>query len=112
MLLTDKQKLKHKAKCEIKKLKHKKNYKFIIGNKYVLIYKFNNKKIKRIFVCKQIIHTIKDKIINGVVMQQINNTYCDGIKYYLNKEDCKKYHIKYYNNLQLFSMKENFKNYE
>ena len=51
-------------------------------------------------------------MINGVVMQQINNTDYDGIKYYLNKEDCKKYHIKYYNNLQLFSMKENFKNYE
>lgn len=37
-------------------------------------------------------------MINGVVMQQINNTDYDGIKYY--------------NNLQLFSMKENFNNYE
>lgn len=109
---TEKQKLKHQAKEEIKKHKHSRNYKFTIGNKYVLIYNYNNKKIKRIFICKQIIHTIKDKIINGVIMQQINETIFDGNCFYLNKEDCKKYHIKYYSNLQLFSMNENFKQYE
>lgn len=65
---------------------------------------------------KQLTTKEKKYYLDKAKSLDVNNiatiTDYDGIKYYLNKEDCKKYHIKYYNNLQLFSMKENFKNYE
>lgn len=90
------------SKPEVKK----KVRKFKIGERY-LIYPMNNKKLRREFVVKKTIYNIKGKEVNIVIMKQISGS--ESTKFTLSKEDCLKFHLKFEEGLQVFSMELDWK---
>jgi hypothetical protein len=93
---------------DIKKSEPKKKVKkFKIGERY-LIYPMNNKKLRREFVVKKTIYSIKDREVNIVIMKQISGPE-STTKFTLSKEDCLKYHLKYEDGLQVCSMELDWK---
>ena len=64
-----------------------------------------SKKIIKKFVVKKIIWSICSNPVNVIVVQQIEGPVNNMS---LTKADCKKYHIKYEENLQVYSMLTNF----
>lgn len=91
----EKRRIKQQAKDEIKK-------KFIVNAVYYL----KNNKIKREYILKKFIYTINETIVNIVVMKQISGPKNDIFT--LNRYDCLRYHIKYEEGLQVFSMSMNW----
>ena len=84
------------------KITPKKQYrKFKIGERYAL-YPMNNKKLKREYVVKKTINSIRDKEVHVVIMKQVSGS--QTTKYTLNKRDCLKYHLKFEEGLEVFSM--------
>jgi hypothetical protein len=92
---------------EVTKLKPKKTKKFKIGEHY-LIHPMNNKKLRREFVVKKTIYSIKDREVNIVIMKQISGPE-STTKFTLSKEDCLKFHLKYEDGLQVCSMELDWK---
>ena len=84
-----------------------KTKKFKIGEHY-LIHPMNNKKLRREFVVKKTIYSIKDKEVNIVIMKQISGPE-STTKFTLSKEDCLKFHLKYEEGLQVCSMELDWK---
>ena len=84
----------------------KKVRKFKIGERY-LIYPMNNKKLRREFVVKKTIYSIKDREVNIVIMKQVSGS--ESTKFTLSKEDCLKFHLKFEEGLQVFSMELDWK---
>ncbi len=92
---------------KVTKVKPIKTKKFKIGEHY-LIHPMNNKKLRREFVVKKTIYSIKDKEVNIVIMKQINGPE-STTKFTLSKEDCLKFHLKYEEGLQVCSMELDWK---
>lgn len=90
-----KREIKQQAKAEIKK-------KFIVGQTYYL----KSNKIKREYILKKFIYTINETVVNIVIMKQIAGPF--NAIYTLNQYDCRRYHIKYEEGLQVFSMQMNW----
>lgn len=91
-----KRRLKKEAKAEVKK-------KFICGRTYYLKGRGG---IKKEYILKKYIYTINESIVNIVIMKQISGPRASI--YTLNPYDCKRYHIKYEEGLQVFSMQMNW----
>jgi hypothetical protein len=91
-----KRRLKNEAKAQVKK-------KFIIGRTYYLKGRGN---VKKEYILKKYIYTINESIVNIVIMKQISGPKASI--YTLNPYDCKRYHIKYEDGLQVFSMEMNW----
>jgi hypothetical protein len=68
----------------------------------------NNKKLRREFVVKKTIYSIKDREVNIVIMKQISGPE-STTKFTLSKEDCLKFHLKYEDGLQVCSMELDWK---
>ena len=83
-----------------------KTKKFKIGEHYI-IYPMKNKKLKREYVVKKTVYTIQDKEVNIVIMKQVNGP--TSTKFTLNKEDCLKFHLKFEEGLEVFSMELDWK---
>ncbi len=78
-----------------------KDKRFIVGCHYSL-FPMGNKTLRREYVLKKTIHAILGDEVRIVVMKQISgDTYK---KYTLNRSDCIKYHIKFEDGLEVFSM--------
>ena len=84
----------------------KKEKKFIIGEHYV-IYPMKNKDLRREYVVKKTIYTIRDREVRILIMKQISGSR--STKYTLNKADCLKFHIKFEEGLEVFSMDMDWK---
>ena len=101
--LTDKQKLRYSIKETLQT-------KFKLNTLYTYNY---NKSLRsnKIFECKKVIYSIRDNPAKIVIMKQINkhDMSDDNLVYTLNKEDCKKLHIKYEPGLEVYSMDLNWK---
>lgn len=91
----------------VTKIKPVKTKKFKIGEHY-LIHPMNNKKLRREFVVKKTIYSIKDREVNIVIMKQISGPE-STTKFTLSKEDCLKFHLKYEDGLQVCSMELDWK---
>jgi hypothetical protein len=91
----------------VTKVKPVKTKKFKIGEHY-LIHPMNNKKLRREFVVKKTIYSIKDREVNIVIMKQISGPE-STTKFTLSKEDCLKFHLKYEDGLQVCSMELDWK---
>lgn len=96
-----KQELKHQMKDLVKK-------KFVVGKKYMLKQKSicGSQEIVKKYICKKFIYTSKTKPLNVLIMKQVEGP--TGKIFTLNKNDCKRYHIKYEPGLQVFSMEFNW----
>ena len=96
-----KQEAKNKAKAYIGK-------KFVIGQVYMLRQKSvcGSKEIVKKYVLKKFIYTSKNEILNVLILKQIEGP--TGTIFTLNRNDCKRYHIKYEPGLQVFSMEFNW----
>lgn len=96
-----KQEAKNKAKADIGK-------KFVIGQVYMLRQKSvcGSKEIVKKYVLKKFIYTSKNEILNVLILKQIEGP--TGTIFTLNRNDCKRYHIKYEPGLQVFSMEFNW----
>ena len=96
-----KQKAKNNAKALVKK-------KFVVGKKYMLRQKSvcGSREIIKKYVCKKFIYTVKDEILNILILKQVEGP--KGTIFTLNRNDCKRYHIKYEPGLQVFSMEFNW----
>lgn len=94
-------------KQPVTKVKPVKTKKFKIGEHY-LIHPMNNKKVRREFVVKKTIYSIKDREVNIVIMKQISGPE-STTKFTLSKEDCLKFHLKYEDGLQVCSMELDWK---
>ena len=70
-------------------------------------YPMNNKKLRREFVVKKTIYSIKDREVNIVIMKQVSGS--ESTKFTLSKEDCLKFHLKFEEGLQVFSMELDWK---
>ena len=92
---------------EVTRVKPVKTKKFKIGEHY-LIHPMNNKKLRREFVVKKTIYSIKDREVNIVIMKQISGPE-STTKFTLSKEDCLKFHLKYEDGLQVCSMEMDWK---
>lgn len=79
----------------------KKRKKFKIGEHYI-IYPFKNKRLKREYVVKKTIYSINGEPVNILVMKQVKGDHL--MKYTLNRTDCQKYHIKFEDGLEVYSM--------
>lgn len=88
----------------------KHNAKKLIGKKFKLgaLYNLRSKasKVVRTYQLKKIIWAVNDNPINVVIMKQIAGP--SSIVFTLNKCDCKQFHIKYEEGLQVFSMTLNW----
>jgi len=84
----------------------KKEKKFIIGEHYV-IYPMKNKDLRREYVVKKTIYTIRDREVRILIMKQVCGSR--STKYTLNKADCLKFHIKFEEGLEVFSMDMDWK---
>ena len=84
----------------------KKEKKFIIGEHYV-IYPMKNKDLRREYVVKKTIYTIRDREVRILIMKQVGGSR--STKYTLNKADCLKFHIKFEEGLEVFSMDMDWK---
>jgi len=91
----------------VTKVKPVKTKKFKIGEHY-LIHPMNNKKLRREFVVKKTIYSIKDREVNIVIMKQISGPE-STTEFTLSKEDCLKFHLKYEDGLQVCSMELDWK---
>lgn len=96
-----KQEAKNKAKADVGK-------KFVIGQVYMLRQKSvcGSKEIVKKYVLKKFIYTSKNEILNVLILKQIEGPA--GTIFTLNRNDCKRYHIKYEPGLQVFSMEFNW----
>ena len=96
-----KQKAKNNAKALVKK-------KFVVGKKYMLRQKSvcGSREIIKKYICKKFIYTVKDELLNILILKQIEGP--KGTIFTLNRNDCKRYHIKYEPGLQVFSMEFNW----
>lgn len=96
-----KQKAKNNAKALVKK-------KFVVGKKYMLRQKSvcGSREIIKKYVCKKFIYTVKDELLNILILKQVEGP--KGTIFTLNRNDCKRYHIKYEPGLQVFSMEFNW----
>lgn len=95
------------GKQPVTTVKPVKTKKFKIGEHY-LIHPMNNKKLRREFVVKKTIYSIKDREVNIVIMKQISGPE-STTKFTLSKEDCLKFHLKYEDGLQVYSMELDWK---
>ena len=95
-----KQDAKNNAKALVKK-------KFVVGKKYMLRQKSvcGSREIIKKYVCKKFIYTVKDELLNILILKQVEGP--KGTIFTLNRNDCKRYHIKYEPGLQVFSMECN-----
>ena len=84
----------------------KKGRKFKIGEHY-FIYPMKNKKLRREYVVKKTVYTIRDKQVNIVIMKQVSGS--NTTRFTLNKDDCLKLHLKYEEGLEVFSMELDWK---
>lgn len=94
-----------------KETKEQVKTKFVRGN----IYKLRIKGITGTesqttkYQCRQIIHTIKNEAVNIVIMKALDKHPIPNHQIYcLNRYDCKKYHIKYEEGLEVFSQLMNW----
>lgn len=96
-----KQDAKNNAKALVKK-------KFVVGKKYMLRQKSvcGSREIIKKYVCKKFIYTVKDELLNILILKQVEGP--KGTIFTLNRNDCKRYHIKYEPGLQVFSMEFNW----
>lgn len=96
-----KQKAKNNAKALVKK-------KFVVGKKYMLRQKSvcGSREIIKKYVCKKFIYTVKNELLNILILKQVEGP--KGTIFTLNRNDCKRYHIKYEPGLQVFSMEFNW----
>ena len=96
-----KQKAKNNAKALVKK-------KFVVGKKYMLRQKSvcGSREIIKKYICKKFIYTVKDELLNILILKQVEGP--KGTIFTLNRNDCKRYHIKYEPGLQVFSMEFNW----
>ena len=96
---------KHDAKNNAKALVKKK---FVVGKKYMLRQKSvcGSREIIKKYVCKKFIYTVKDELLNILILKQVEGP--KGTIFTLNRNDCKRYHIKYEPGLQVFSMEFNW----
>lgn len=96
-----KQDAKNNAKALVKK-------KFVVGKKYMLRQKSvcGSREIIKKYICKKFIYTVKDELLNILILKQIEGP--KGTIFTLNRNDCKRYHIKYEPGLQVFSMEFNW----
>ena len=96
-----KRKAKNNAKALVKK-------KFVVGKKYMLRQKSvcGSREIIKKYVCKKFIYTVKDELLNILILKQVEGP--KGTIFTLNRNDCKRYHIKYEPGLQVFSMEFNW----
>lgn len=98
---TEKQKLKKQEKKKI-------NKKFIIGDTYIL----RSKRVKgckqtvKEFIIKKYIYTINDEPVNVVIVKQISGDMSNIFT--LNRNDCKKLHLKFEEGLQVYPMELNW----
>ena len=95
------------GKQPVTTVKPVKTKKFKIGEHY-FIHPMNNKKLRREFVVKKTIYSIKDREVNIVIMKQISGPE-STTKFTLSKEDCLKFHLKYEDGLQVCSMELDWK---
>mgnify|MGYP003298680730 CR=1 FL=1 len=99
-----------KTAKQIKKqeVKEKVKTKYVVGDIYSLSIKSrdNSKSIRKTFELKKFIYTINEEEVNILIMKQLSGP--TSMMFTLNKEDCKKYHIKYEEGLQVFSMYSKF----
>lgn len=96
-----KQEAKNNAKALVKK-------KFVVGKKYMLRQKSvcGSREIIKKYVCKKFIYTVKDELLNILILKQVEGP--KGTIFTLNRNDCKRYHIRYEPGLQVFSMEFNW----
>lgn len=96
-----KREAKNNAKALVKK-------KFVVGKKYMLRQKSvcGSREIIKKYVCKKFIYTVKDELLNILILKQVEGP--KGTIFTLNRNDCKRYHIKYEPGLQVFSMEFNW----
>ena len=98
---TEKQKLKKQEKKKI-------NKKFIIGDTYIL----RSKRVKgckqtvKEFIIKKYIYTINDEPVNVVIVKQVSGDMSNIFT--LNRNDCKKLHLKFEEGLQVYPMELNW----
>jgi hypothetical protein len=78
--------------------------KWIVGNHYILSYKRldGSPKITREYILKKFIYKSRGNPLNIVIMKQVAGPM--GKIFTLNREDCRKYHIKYEDGLEVYSM--------
>lgn len=92
---------------EIKKMaKSNCKTKFVRGRLYKLRIKgcSGSESLSSVYRCVQIVHTIKKEVVNIVVMKLVGDHPIQNHKIYcLNTYDCKKFHIKYEDGLEVFS---------
>lgn len=98
-------KLKNIAK---NKAKRSINKRFKVGGRYFLHLKSRDgsRYILKEYVCKKIIYSLNDNIMNIVIMQQVAGEV--DKKFTLNKNECKQFHIKYEPGLEVYSMDMNW----
>lgn len=98
-------KLKNIAK---NKAKRSINKRFKVGGRYFLHLKSRDgsRYILKEYVCKKIIYSLNDNIMNIVIMQQVAGEV--DKKFTLNKNECKQFHIKYESGLEVYSMDMNW----
>ena len=96
--LFNKAQFKRDTKNEIKK-------RFVIGKEYILRFRSNknSKFIKKTYICKKFIYTMRDTVLNAIIVKQTSGP--KDMIFTLSKEDCKRLHIKYEDGLQILSMK-------
>lgn len=96
-----KQDAKNAAKAQVGK-------KFVVGKVYMLRQKSvcGSKEIVKKYVLKKFIYTSKSEFLNVLILKQIDGPI--GTIFTLNRNDCKRYHIKYEPGLQVFSMEFNW----
>lgn len=94
----NKAEFKRKTKSEI-------NKKFVIGKEYSLRFRPNksSKYIVKSYICKKFIYTMRDTVLNAIIVKQVSGP--SEMIFTLNKDDCKRLHIKYEDGLQILSMK-------
>ena len=102
----DSNKEKPKQTVTPKKPAIKKTKKFIIGEHYV-IYPMKNRDLRREYVVKKTIYTIRDREVRILIMKQVSGSR--STKYTLNKSDCLKFHLKFEEGLEVFSMDMDWK---
>ena len=82
--------------------------KWIVGNQYKLRFKGKAgiRGYEKVYVLKKFIYTIKQDVVNVVIMKQISGP--KSAIFTLTKSDCVHYHIKYEPGLQVMAMDLNW----
>ncbi len=99
----NKKNAKHSAKRKIPK-----KFRLSEGETYILKFKSKDKskEFLNYYRCVKVIYSISDNPVNIVIMKKISGELNNNS--FLNREDCKKFHIKYESGLEVWRQNHNW----